>query len=147
MMPQMTPRTLRCANAGLYLVFLLIILAATAYVICTRTPGLIETAGLLLLCTAGLLWGGSYILLRYDVDKTGITRWRCGRTRHMAWSNIRRATLRETQQQEVASCTIVLQDETGELTLSSELLPLEDVQALAEELKQRGILQTETPKN
>jgi len=143
----MTPRTLRCANAGLYLAFLLVILAATAYVICTRTPGCAETVGLLALCAAGFLWGGSYILLRYDVDETGITRWQCGRTRRVAWSNIRRATLRETHQQEVASCTIVLQDEAGELTLSSDLLPLEDVQALAEELKQLGILQPETPKN
>lgn len=143
----MTPRTLRCANAGLYLVFLLIILAATAYVICTRTPGTAETVGLLLLCAAGLLWGGSYILLRYEVDETGITRWRCGRTRRMVWSNISHATLRETHQQEIASCTIELQDEKGKITLSSELLPLEDVQALAEELKQRGILQQEKPKN
>ena len=143
----MTPRTLRCANAGLYLVFLLVILAATAYVICTRAPEPAETIVLLILCAAGLLWGSSYILLRYDIDEIGITQRRCGRTRRMAWSNIRHATLRETHHQEIASCTIELQDEKGKMTLSSELLPLEEVQALAEELKQRGILQPETPEN
>lgn len=139
----MTPRTLRCANAALYLVFLLVILGSAAYVVCTQKVDAAGLAGLALLCAAALLWGGSYILLRYDIDEAGITQRRMGRRRFMAWDNIRRAELRETQQQEVASCTITLWDDEGNMRLSSDLLPLEEVQALAEELKQQGILDSD----
>lgn len=136
----MTPRTLRCANAALYLIFLLVILGAAGYVACTQETDATGLAGLVALCAAALLWGGSYILLRYDIDEAGVTRRKMGGRRFMAWRDIRRAELRETRQQEVASCTIMLWDEEGEMSLSSDLLPLEEVQALAEELKQRGIL-------
>ena len=103
---------LRCANAQLYI--------AAAVI----TPA----------------WAAHYALLRYTVDATGITRRSMLGSTSIKWSELTSATLQESNNQGTASCTIRLQTEHACMSISSDTLPLEDVQNLANELRENGLL-------
>lgn len=128
------PRTLRCANAALYAVFVFIVWGAVAYVIFFREAGAAELACAAAASVVSLLWGGYYVLLRYEVDATGISRRVLGKGQRINWADLTRATLRETHTQETASAVLHLETESASMELGSDLLSLEPVQELAQEL-------------
>lgn len=128
------PRTLRCANASLYAGFVLIVWGAAAYVILFREAGAAELACAAAASVVSLLWGGYYVLLRYDVDATGISRRVLGKGRRLNWADLTRATLSETHTQETASAVLRLETASSSMELNSDLLSLQTVQELAREL-------------
>lgn len=128
------PRTLRCANAPLYAGFVFIVWVAAAYVIFFREASAAELACAAVASVASLLWGGYYVLLRYEVDATGISRRILGEGQRLEWRDLTRATLRETHTQETASSVLRLETGSSSMELGSDLLSLENVQELAREL-------------
>ena len=86
------------------------------------------------------LWAAHYTALCYTVDSTGVTRRSLLGTTTLRWDSLTSATLRENQTQATESCSIDLQAGEQSMTLSSDLLPLDDVKELAAELRQLGIL-------
>lgn len=128
------PRTLRCANATLYAGFVFIVWGAAAYVIFFRGVSTAELACAAVASVASLLWGGYYVLLRYEVDATGISRRILGKGQRLEWKDLTRATLRETRTQETASSVLRLETDSASMELGSDLLSLETVQELAREL-------------
>lgn len=91
------------------------------------------------------LWAAHYTLLRFTIDHTGITRRSLLGSTSLNWAEITAAEIRETSTQGTASCTIHLQAGSKSLSISSDLLPLDDVQELATELQQCGIISSSTP--
>jgi len=128
------PRTLRCANASLYAGFVLIVWAAAAYVIFFREAGAAELACAVAASVVSLLWGGYYVLLRYEVDAAGISRRVLGKGRRLHWADLTHATLQETHTQETASAVLRLETASSSMELNSDLLSLETIQELAQEL-------------
>lgn len=137
----MSPRTLRAANATLYLCLALLVLAAAVYACCTREglwqQGLALAGGLV-----ALLWAAYYISLRYTVNAMGICERRLGKgTRCLPWTELERAELQHKHMQEVESLTLLLHSKQGfTMSLSSELLSLEAMEELVEEMRRAGIL-------
>ncbi len=138
----MSHRNLRAANRGFYLGTILLVLAACAYgLLCKEFPvwqqGLICAAAL---CV--LLWGGYYVLLRYQVDARGISRYLLlAQRRCILWEELAEASWEQQEHLGTARCTIHLRAHNGtSLTLSSDLLPLEAVEELAAELREHGYL-------
>jgi hypothetical protein len=68
-----TFRTLRCANAQLYIAATLIVLAAAAYVLCTKDP-LWQQITAILAAIITPIWTAYYAFLRITVDTIGVTR-------------------------------------------------------------------------
>lgn len=128
------PRTLRCANATLYTGFVFIVWGAVAYVVSFREAGIAELACAAAASVVSLLWGGYYVLLRYEVDASGISRRVLGKGQRLRWADLTRATLRETHSQEMASAVLHIETASSSMELSSDLLSLETVQELAQEL-------------
>ena len=58
----------------------------------------------------------------------------------LKWAELSSATLQESQNQGTASCTLLLTAGETSLRISSDLLPLEEVQELAGELRESGLL-------
>ena len=136
----MNTRVLRCANGPLYMGFVLGIIAAVVYVCATKLTGLWEILGVLFLTLIAALWGGFYYVLRFRIDAEGITRSLLWSQRSIRWADITKAELRHIQSPGTESYTIILSSATETITLSSDLLPLHQVEELAEELKTAGIL-------
>lgn len=128
------PRTLRCANAALYAGFTLIVWAAALYAGLFREADIFIQAGATAACLVSLLWGGYYVLLRYEVDAGGITRRRLGRGTRLNWADLTCARLQQTDTQETISVTLYLETPAASLTLSSDYLAPDDVLELAREL-------------
>lgn len=136
----MTKRTLRCANGPLYMGFVLGIVAAAVYVSLTRLSGFWEIGGVIVLTLIAALWGCFYYFLRFHLDEEGVTRSLLCHRKSIRWADITAADIRHTQTPGTESCAIILTTATASITLSSELLPLEQVEELAKELKDNGIL-------
>ncbi len=134
-----TFRTLRCANAQLYTGAALLVLGAAIYVLCCKDT-LWQQITAVLTAVITPIWAAHYAVLRYTIDATGVTRRSLCGTTTLRWDSLTAATLRETQAQGTESCSIDLQAGEQNMTLSSELLPLDDVKELAAELRQLGIL-------
>lgn len=134
-----TYRTLRCANAQLYTGAALLVIASAIYVLCCKDT-LWQQVVAVLAALITPLWAAHYAVLRYTVDSTGVTRRSLRGTTTLRWDSLTAATLRETQTQATESCSIDLQAGEQNMTLSSDVLPLDDVKELAEELRQQGIL-------
>lgn len=137
----MSPRTLRAANAALYLSIAVLVLGVVVYVVCTRQDTwqqLIAAAG----GSFALLWAAYYVVLRYTVDATGICERRLGRgTRRLPWEELEQAELHHKRMQEVESLTLLLHCKRGfTMRLSSELLSPEAMEELVEEMRRVGIL-------
>ncbi len=132
-------RILRCANAHLYLGASLLVLGAAAYVLCCKDETWQHlTAILAAVCTP--LWAAYYIALRYTVNETGITRRGICGTTTLNWAELTSATCTETHNQGTASCTIDLEFGNRKMRISSDLLPLEEVQELAKDLRDSKLL-------
>lgn len=136
----MTERTLRCANGPLYMGFVLGIIAAAVYVCLTRLTGVWEILGVAGLTIIAAIWGGFYYFLRFRINAEGVTRSLLGHHRSIHWADITMAELRHNQSPGTESCTIVLTSARESISLSSDLLPLDQVEELAKELKEAGIL-------
>ncbi len=132
-------RTLRCANAALYFCATLLVLGAAILVLCCKDELWQQVvAALAALITP--LWTAHYIALRFTVTEEGITRRSLRGTTSIRWAELTAATLSETQNQGSASCSIHLRAGDKQMTISSDLLPLEEVEELAKDLKTSGLL-------
>lgn len=132
-------RTLRCANAPLYFCATLLVLGAAIHVLCCKDELWQQVvAALAALITP--LWTAHYIALRFTVTEESITRRSLRGTTSIRWAELTSATLSETQNQGTASCTIHLRAGDKQMTVSSDLLSLEEVEELAKDLKASGIL-------
>ena len=133
-----TYRTLRCANAQLYIAATVMVLAASIYVLCTKDALWQQiTAVLALIITP--LWTAHYALLRYTITEESITRRSLRGSTTLRWADLTSAEIQETHQQATESCTIILQAGSTRMSISSDLLPLDDVQELAKELRASGL--------
>ena len=136
----MTPRTLRAANRTLYLSCVLMVIAACVYVLLTREwPDSYRVLTML----AGLgatVWGLYYFLLSYRVDAESVTRRTLFGSKRLLWAQLTAASLEKSDSNGVASVHINLTSPAGEMRLSSDLLTPDDVEELAAELKENGLL-------
>lgn len=132
-------RTLRCANAPLYFCATLLVLGAAIHALCCKEE-LWQQVAAALAAVGTPLWAAHYIILRFTVTGEGITRRSLRDSTSIRWAELTSATLRETGNQGTASCTIHLQAGDKQMTVSSDLLPLEDVEELAKDLKASGLL-------
>ena len=132
-------RTLRCANAPLYFCATLLVLGAAIHVLCCKDELWQQVVAILAaVCTP--LWAAHYAALRYTVTSEGITRRSLTGTTAIRWADLSNASITETSNQGTASCCIHLQAGTVSMKISSDLLPLEEVQDLAKELRECGLL-------
>ena len=134
-----TYRIIRCANAQLYIGATLLVLGAAAYVLCCK-DALWQQVAAIAAAIITPLWTAFYVGLKYTVDSTGITRRSLVGNTCLKWADLSSATLQESQNQGTASCTILLQAGETSLRISSDLLPLDEVQELARELREIGLL-------
>lgn len=129
-----TFRVLRCANAQLYLAASILMLGAAAYVLCCKDALWQQiTAVLAAICTP--VWAAHFIALRFTVTGQGITRRSLWGTTSLRWADLTAASVSSTSNQGTASCTINLQAGPVSMRISSDLLPLEEVENLAKELE------------
>ncbi len=132
-------RSLRAANRGLYLGTSLLVLAACGYAVWRgATPWQAWLAAAAALAT--LLWGGYYAGLRYQVDAEGVSRHTFFTHRRVLWSELTSADIEEQESMGVAACRIHLDSAGGRITLSSDVLALDEVQELAADLRRVGLL-------
>ncbi len=138
----MNYRSLRAANRGLYLGTTLLVLTACGYTLWrgNRPEWQLWLAGAAALTT--LFWGMYYALLRYQVDALGVSRHSFFLTRErILWEELAEATLEQQDSMGTARCAITLRAKNGRsLTLSSDQLPLDEVEQLAAELREQGHL-------
>ena len=133
-----TYRTLRCANAQLYIAATVMVLAASIYVLCTKDALWQQiTAVLALIITP--IWTAHYALLRYTITEESITRRSLRGSTTLRWADLTSAEIQETHHQATESCTITLKAGNTRMSISSDLLPLDDVQELAKELRACGL--------
>lgn len=135
-----SPRTLRCANAAMYAVITLIVIAATVYVWCTeaRMARCIAATAAALTST---VWALYYVLLRFRVDAQGIVEYNLfRRPRRIDWAELTSARLEEVQLQGIAGLTIILESPSTTITISSRVLSMDAVEELADELRSAAIL-------
>ena len=132
-------RVLRCANAQLYIAATIMVLAAAIYVLCCKDAlwQQLTAVGAIIITPA---WSACYAALRITVDSTGVTRRSITGSSRINWSELSSATLRTASTPGTESCCIELSDGKTNITISSDLFPLEEVQELAQELKECNLL-------
>lgn len=136
----MTPRTLRCANFHFYLGVIILVLAACVYALLRPEQPLWQSAAAVAGMVVTLLWGGSYLLLRYTVDEAGVVHRTLFGSRSIRWADVTSAELEHKQTPGVESKTVILHTAETEFRIGSDLLDPDAVDALAEELQAAGIL-------
>ena len=132
-------RILRCANAHLYIAAAIMMIGAATYVLCCK-DALWQQIAAIAAAIITPAWSAHYAILRITVDATGITRRTMLGSTSIKWAELSSATLQESNNQGTASCTIHLQAGEQRMSISSDLLPLDDVQELAKELRECGLL-------
>ncbi len=133
-----TYRNLRCANAQLYIAATIMVLAAAIYVLCCKDT-LWQQVVAVFATIITPVWAAHYAILRFTVTAEGITRRSLRGTTTLRWAELTSATIQETRNQATESCTIHLQAGAANICISSDLLPLEEVQELAKELRESGL--------
>ncbi len=135
-------RCLRAANRGLYLGTLLLVLGACAWTLWQGERPAWQQWAAGVAALLALLWGGYYALLRYQVDALGVSHYSFFMLRRrILWEELAEATLDSQDSMGTARCTLTLRAHNGTtLTLSSDLLPLDEVEQLAVDLRQQGFL-------
>ena len=149
----MLSRTLRAANALLYASSVLLVIAAVVYCAVYKEMPAWQLWGGVALSVGATIWGLYYVTLSYRITAEGISHHsylRCHR--RLLWSEVERVELEESDAQGVASCHITLYPQNGKpLRISSDVLPLDDVQELVTDLRDMGKLPTtqdgKTPPN
>ena len=136
-------RTLRCANGALYMIMALCTAAAAAYAF---TKGHLTEPWHIALAIGGsilaLLWGGYYAALRYRVDAEGLTHSLLWSSRFYPWSELISCTAMSTDSQGEACCTLSFSFTGGDISISSSLFSLDEVQELRSDLADAGALKT-----
>ncbi len=146
----MTFRSLRAANRGLYLGMTLLVAGVCLYTLLGKAAPvpLWQQAAAAAAALVTLLWGGSYALLRYQVDAEGISRHRLplplslsGLHNRILWAELDRVEHEEEQSPGTTRLTLRFIAKDGRsLTLSSDLLPLDALEELTTELRHHGLL-------
>lgn len=136
----MTPRTLRCANFHFYLGVIILVLAACVYALLRPEQPLWQSVAAVAGMVVTLLWGGSYLLLRYTVDEEGVTRRTLLGSRRIRWADVTSAELQLRQTPGVESKAVILHTPAAVFRLGSDLLDPDAVDALTEDLQAAGIL-------
>ena len=141
MMPDLPTRTLRCANGALYIVMALGVVGACIWSIAAgRLVAGWQVGAAVAGALGACLWAGYYAALAWEISAAGVYRRFLWRRRLYTWQSLQHAELRESEDKGVAMCAIELDFAEGKVTLSSELLPLDEIQALRDELVARGLL-------
>ncbi len=136
----MTPRTLRCANFHFYLGIIILVLAACVYALLRPEQPLWQSVAAVAGMVVTLLWGGSYLLLRYTVDEESVTRRTLFGSQRIRWADVTSAELELKQTPGVESKAVIIHTAAATLRLGSDLLDPDAVDALAEDLQAAGIL-------
>lgn len=136
----MTSRNLRAANRSLYLSCVLMVVAACVYVLLTRDWPDSYRALTILAGVGSTLWGLYYFVLSYKVDAQGVSQRTLFGCKRVLWAELTAATVEKTDSNGVASMHITLTAPQGQMRLSSDLLTPDDVEELADELKEKGML-------
>lgn len=139
----MLPRTLRAANALLYATSTLLVIATVIYCALYKQMPDWQLWVAVVLGVAATVWGLYYVTLNYRITAEGIARRVFLRqTHYMRWVELAQAKITETDHNGVASCTINLTAANGTtISLSSDILHLDDVQELAKEAEITARLQ------
>ena len=139
----MSYRCLRAANRGLYLGTSLLVAAACGYTLWRGEHPAWQLAAAAAAGLITLLWGSFYVLLRYEVDAEGVTRRSLLGKRCLLWAELAEASVQEQEGMGVARCAIHLRSQGGaSLCLSSDVLPLDEVEQLAADMRREGLLPT-----
>lgn len=146
--PAIYERTLRCANAALYVLMAVCVVTSAAW---AWGAGRLHEPWQMLLAAGGsavaLLWALHYVFFRYTVGPDGITlRRMMHRTRTHAWSDLLAAEATHTDERGVVSCCITLKFAEGVWRISSDHFSPDDVQDIAALLAEAGLL-TLPPRN
>ena len=133
--PPLVPRTLRCANAALYAVSAVTLLAAGAWYVSTHE----NTAARVLAiaaCLTGLLWTAYYCTLRITIDNQGVHRRTIFSQRSISWDFLSTWEIETSEDREQATCRLLFYspDTPAPLIITSELFDLDAVRELAGEL-------------
>lgn len=143
----MIPRTLRAANALLYGSSVLLVIAAIVYCAFYKSMPTWQIWMAIFLGCAATVWGLYYVTLNYKITNEGISRHlylRC--TQRLNWREIERAELQQTDAGGIATCTILLHPQSGpSMRLSSDILPLDDMEELISDLRNISLLPAEAP--
>lgn len=133
--PPLVPRTLRCANAALYAVSAVTLLAAGTWYVSTHE----NTAARVLAiaaCLTGLLWAAYYCTLRITIDNQGVHRRTIFSQRSISWDFLSTWEIETSEDREQATCRLLFYspDTPAPLIITSELFDLDAVRELAGEL-------------
>lgn len=128
---------LRPANCALYIAATLLILAAAAYSSAVHLAWYQQLAAVLAVLIA-LPWGGHYALLRYVADERGITRKGLFGSKHIPWGEGTELHLDEEHTAETSRLTLRITRGEESMALSSDILPLEQMEELISDLRARG---------
>ena len=104
--PPLVPRTLRCANAALYAVSAVTLLAAGAWYVSTHE----NTAARVLAiaaCLTGLLWTAYYCTLRITIDNQGVHRRTIFSQRSISWDFLSTWEIETSEDREQATCRLL----------------------------------------
>ena len=125
----------------MYAAIALLVVAADIYVWYTESSNTARCIAATVATLMAVLWALHYILLRYNIDAEGVSEHRLFRRTHrIRWTEISAARTEEVQLQGIAGLTIILESTSADISISSNLLPLETVEELAQDLKSAGIL-------
>ena len=116
------------------------VLGACVYTLLTRELEPLYILGIILAGLIALVWGLRYFVLCYKVDEQGVTCSGLLGRKHLAWAQLDHASLQKTDSNGVASVQIILRADGVEMRLSNDVLTPDDVEDLASELKEKGIL-------
>lgn len=128
---------LRPANRALYIAATLLIIAAAAYSQAVHLAWYQQLAAALAVLIA-LPWGGHYALLRFVADEKGITQKGLFGSKHVPWGEGTRLQLLEEHTEETARLSLLITRGEDCITLSSDILPLEQLEELVADLRRRG---------
>lgn len=141
MIPSLPHRTLRCANGRLYLLMALCTIGCAAWAFINgRLTGAWQVGAAAAAAIAALLWAGYYAALRWEITPEGICRHGLCPHREYRWQDLQEARLSETSDRGVDSCCLMLSFSNGKMRLGSDLIHLDEVQALRDDLMAAGLL-------
>lgn len=134
-------RTLRCANAHIYLLMAFSGIGAYAYCIVggrLQEPLYLALAGAAVLLA--FVWALHYTLLSYRLSPEGITRRGLTGSTTRSWHELKAAHAQQQEAGGIISCCVVLTFSDTEWSISSELFSPDEVQELSAQLVESGIL-------
>lgn len=144
----MIARNYHCVNRFLYATSSLLVLSVCAYKLQGQNLEQVLELGsgnyqnllaiLAIIVTA--IWGGYFLLLRYRVDEQGVSK-RILRSQQLSWDEIEDIEIQEIEQNGQAHKKLSFKtaDERC-ISLSSELLSLENMEELIRDLREEGKL-------